>query len=188
VKNWSQTLLSRFAGDPALAGLISSFDAAVDPHADIQSFYKYIWNVKTAVGNGLNIWGTIVGVSRVVPGVSGSKAITLLDPDYQTLILVKAAANIGNVTIPTLNRLLRAIFAGSGLVYVQDNLNMTMTYVFLFQPSAANFAIVENSGVMPRPAGVLVNYVWRTATAYGLYNTVRYNTTPYNSYNPQGSF
>lgn len=188
MKNWSQTLLSRFAGDAILVGLISSFDAAVDPHADIQSFYNYIWNVKTAVGNGLNIWGTIVGVSRVVPGVSASPAITLLDPDYQTLILIKAAANIGNVTIPTLNRLLRAIFAGSGLVYVQDNLDMTMTYIFQFQPSAAQLAIVENSGVMPRPAGVLVTYIFQTATNYGLYNTVRYNTTPFNAYNPQGSF
>ncbi len=185
MKNWSRTLLSRFAGSPILVSLISSFEAAMDPHANIEAFLQYIWNVKTAVGYGLDVWGTIVGVSRVVPS---SPPITLEDPDYQTLILVKAAANIGNVTIPTLNRLLRAIFDGSGLVYVQDNLNMTLTYVFLFSPTAAQFAIVEYSGVMPRPAGVLIDIAWPTVSAYGLYNTVRYNTTPFNSYNPQGSF
>jgi hypothetical protein len=185
MKNWSQTLISRFSDSKILVSLISSFDAAMDPSANIAAFLQYIWNVRTAVGYGLNVWGAIVGVSRVVPS---SPPITLEDPDYQTLILVKAAANIGNVTIPTLNRLLRLIFAGSGLVYVQDNLNMSLTYVFLFQPTAAQLAIVEDSGVMPRPAGVLVNYTWLTATAFGLYNTVRFNTTPLNSYNPQGTF
>jgi hypothetical protein len=175
VKNWSQTLISRFAGSEILVSLISSFNAATDPSANIQAFYNYIWNVRTAVGNGLNIWGKIVGVSRVVPS---SPPITLEDADYQTLILVKAAANIGNVTIPTLNRLLRQIFAGSGLVYVQDNLDMTLTYVFLFQLTAAQQAIVENSGVLPRPAGVGVLYT--TSDVLGPLNTIELNTQPLN--------
>lgn len=175
MKNWSQTLLSKFAGSPILVELISSFDAAMDPSANIAAFLQYIWNVRTAVGYGLNVWGKIVGVNRVVPS---SPPITLDDSDYQTLILVKAAANIGNVTIPTLNRLLRAIFANSGLVFVQDNLNMTLTYVFLFQPTTAQLAIAQSSGVMPRPAGVLVNYVW--ANFIGPLNTAMLNTIPLN--------
>lgn len=149
--NWSQTLISRFADKPIIVSLISSFDAAMDPSANISAFLQYIWNVRTAVGNGLNIWGKIVGIPRTIPG---SPPVTLSDPDYQTLILVKAAANIGNVTIPTLNRLITQIFAGFGIVFVQDNLNMTLTYVFNFPPTTAQIAIVQNSGAMPRPAGV----------------------------------
>ena len=156
--NWSQTLLSRYADKPILCALISSFNAAMDPGADIAAFQEYIWNVNTAVGYGLDVWGTIVGVSRVIPS---TPPLTLDDDDFRTLILVKAAANIGNVTIPTLNALLSEIFADSGQVFVQDNLNMTLTYVFLFQPSQAQLAIVQNSGVLPRPAGVLVNSVWQ---------------------------
>jgi hypothetical protein len=171
VNNWSQTLLSVFANRPIIQSLISSFNAAIDPQANIAAFQQYIWNVKTAVGYGLDVWGTIVGVSRVVPS---TPAITLLDPDYQTLILVKAAVNIGNVTIPTLNRLLRLIFADSGLVYVQDNLNMTLTYVFLFEPTPAQQAIVQYSGVMPQPAGVQVNYLF--SNVLGPPNTMTPNT------------
>jgi Protein of unknown function (DUF2612) len=180
MNNWTQTLLSRFAGSPILVSLISSFNAAIDPSANIAAFLQYIWNVKTAVGYGLNVWGAIVGVSRVVPS---TPPITLEDADYQTLILVKAAANIGNVSIPTLNRLLREIFSGSGLVYVQDNLNMTLTYVFLFQPSAAQLAIVQYSGAMPRPAGVLINYVF--LNVIGPYNTAPFNSIPFNYYSVQ---
>jgi hypothetical protein len=155
VNNWSQTLISRFADKPIIVSLISSFNDAIDPSANIANFLKYIWDVRTAVGNGLNIWGKIVGVPRTIPG---SPPITLSDFDYQTLILVKAAANIGNVTIPTLNRLLTQIFSGSGIVFVQDNLNMTLTYVFNFALTTAQIAIVQNSGAMPRPAGVGVNF------------------------------
>lgn len=182
MKNWSQTLISRFSDSPIIVSLISSFDAAMDPSANIAAFLQYVWDVRTAVGYGLDVWGAIVGVSRVVPS---SPPITLDDPGYQTLILVKAAANIGNVTIPTLNRLLRAVFSGSGLVYVQDNLNMTLTYVFLFQPTAAQLAIVESSGVLPRPAAVDLSYVW--ANVIGPPNTAMPNTIPPNYFAIQAS-
>ncbi len=177
MQTWSQTLLSRFAGSPVLVSLIASFNAAMDPVGQIENFYKYVFNVRTAVGNGLNIWGKIVGVSRVVPS---PVPVTLDDADYQTLILAKAAANIGNVTIPTLNKLLQAVFGGSGLVYVQDNLDMTLSYVFLFQPSAAQQAIIQYSGVIPRPAGVLANYFW--TQVQGPLNTQPLNTWPLNQF------
>lgn len=179
MQNWSQTLLSRFADKPIIISLISSFNAAMDQTANLDAFLQYIWDVRTAVGNGLNIWGKIVNVSRVIPSAPASlPPITLDDTDYQTLILVKAAANIGNVTVPTLNKLLQQIFAGSGLVFVQDNLNMTLTYVFLFNPSIEQLAIIENSGAMPRPAGVLVDYAY--ATVIGPLNTAPLNTIPLN--------
>jgi hypothetical protein len=177
VQNWSQTLLSRFADRPAIVGLIASFNAAMDPAGQIQNFYDYIWNVNTAVGNGLDIWGKIVGVSRTIPS---PVPVTLADVDYRTLILAKAAANIGNVTVPALNKLLLAIFGGSGLVYVQDNLDMTLSYVFLFQPTPAQQAIVQYSDAIPRPAGVLVNYFWAQVT--GPLNTAPLNTWPLNQF------
>lgn len=158
MQNWDETLLSQFASSPRILALIDTFNQAVDPTQDIANFQQYIWNVNTAVGNGLDIWGRIVGVSRTIQGSSGT--ITLADADFRTLILVKAAANIGNATVPTLNALLSQIFAPYGLVYVQDNLDMTLTYVFNFPPTTAQQAIVENSGVLPRPAGVEVNYSW----------------------------
>jgi hypothetical protein len=180
MQNWSQTLLSKFASSPILVSLISSFNAAMDPSANIAVFLQYIWDVRSAVGYGLDVWGAIVGVRRVIPS---TPPVTLEDGDYRTLILVKAAVNIGNVTVPMLNKLLRQIFAGYGLVYVQDNLNMTLTYVFLFTPTVKQVALIEYSGAMPGPAGVLVNYVW--SSVLGPLNTEQLNVATLNSYSVQ---
>jgi hypothetical protein len=35
---------------------------------------------------------------------------------------------------------------------------MTMTYVFKFVPTDVQVSIIQNSGVLPRPAGVGVSY------------------------------
>lgn len=47
-----------------MVALIESMNEWIDPAADFQSFYDYVWNVDTAQGFGLDDWGKIVGVSR----------------------------------------------------------------------------------------------------------------------------
>lgn len=67
----------------------------IDPSANFEEFYDFIWNVDTAQGFGLDIWGRIVGVSRVIPipGDEGSFGFNNDDvpPDWQ---------NFGNVNSP----------------------------------------------------------------------------------------
>ena len=190
--NWTQTLLSQYVDSPTITSLLNSYNSAIDPSGDILNFYNNIWNVATAVGNGLDIWGKIVGVSRflnantsgyyfgfeeAVSGTTGSQPFnqahfyigktstttyTLTDGQYRRLILVKAAANISNNSSSSINSLLRTEFGtpipGSndpyGQAWVIDNLNMTFTYHLDFVPNAAQIAIITNSGVFPRPAGV----------------------------------
>lgn len=199
MQNWNETLLSQYCDSPTITGMLESFNDAVDPSADIAAFYANIWNVATAVGNGLDIWGQIVGVSRVLqipatPYLGFDEAFTvpteltgaqpfdqapfwqgtpatvnfaLSDKQYRQLIMVKAAANISNLSVASINALLRAEFGtnnGSdpyGPAYVIDNQNMSFEYYLDFVPSAAQIAIIENSGVFPRPAGVqmTLNYL-----------------------------
>jgi hypothetical protein len=199
MQNWDQTLLSQYASSPTIVSLLESFNDAIDPSADLTAFYNNIWNVSTAVGSGLDIWGAIVGVSRylevdaprnyfgfneaLIPppeaqtfpplswrdvtlptpnnagifysGYQDGSTYELPDPDYRKLILVKAAANISNLSVPAINALLRAEFSDSGKrIYVQDNLNMTYQYVYSAPLTAVEIAIIVNSGVFPRPAGV----------------------------------
>ena len=72
--NVEQTIQSEFANSPTLNQLIQNMNGYLDPRANILAFYNTVWNVDTATDFGLNIWGRIVGVSRVVPipGTSGS--------------------------------------------------------------------------------------------------------------------
>jgi|SRR6185312_2939725 len=183
--DWTATLYSQYANSPVILALLESFSAAVDAESDINGFYNDVWNIETARGYGLDFWGRVVGVQRVIPvaaskylgfteagtisadpfnnspfypGYSSASSFPLSDDAFRTLILAKAAANIWDGSIPGLNSILRLLFPGAAS-YVQDNQNMTMTIVLGFTPSAVQQSILFNTGVLPRPAGVSVSYV-----------------------------
>lgn len=172
-----ETVLSQYANSPVFLELIDDFSDWLDPGPRFDDFYSLIWNIDTAVGFGLDIWGRILGVGRVlqVPsgeyigfkqqteaktfgygilwrGVGGSNNAILSDEAYRRLLMAKAALNITDGSIPAINRILLILFSDG---YVRDNLDMTMTYVFSAALDPVDSAIVLQSGVLPRPCGVL---------------------------------
>ena len=64
MKNHRDTLLAQYANSPTLVALIDAFNAWVGPEADLENLYRNVVDVSTATGNGLDIWGRIVGISR----------------------------------------------------------------------------------------------------------------------------
>lgn len=174
-----QTVLSQYANSPVLLALIDALGGAIDRQQSLNDFYDWIWNVDTAQGFGLDIWGRIVGVTRslFIPSAQylGFSNATddypfgdgvfwraaniapnyqLTDMAYRQLVLAKAALNITDSSIPAINAILRALFPTYGNVYVRDNRDMTLTYVFGAALSKVDYAIVTQSGVLPRPLGV----------------------------------
>lgn len=87
-------------------------------------------------------------------GNAGTQGLVLADAPFRQLILTKALANITPTTIPALNALLSQLFAGRGRCYVQDYGGMKMAYTFEFALQPYELAILTQSGVTPRPAGV----------------------------------
>ncbi|GAA3686676.1 MULTISPECIES: DUF2612 domain-containing protein [Acetobacter] len=181
----SQTILSQYANSPALCSFIEAWNQMLDPSAMINDWYNLVWNVQTAQGYGLDVWGRIVGVSRILSitsvkylgwreandltedsfnqapwyrGVDATSNYRLSDDGYRQLIYAKALANISDGSILSLNRILTTLFAGQGDAYVHDGADMSMTYVFKFVPTDVQVSIIQNSGVLPRPAGVSVSY------------------------------
>jgi hypothetical protein len=209
-----RTVISEYANSPVLTRLIGNIFAYLDQTANFDAFFDFIWNVDTAQGVGLDVWGRIVGVNRVlavtvgdwfgfdeaIPGsdafgqgafFSGAPLTTnfaLSDDAFRLLIFAKAAANISNGSIPAINQILLGLFPNRGNAYVteggapgtwfgfQESLNsvgfnqatfyagtaietMTMTYSFAFQLTPVELAIVQNSGVLPKPTGVSASVV-----------------------------
>ena len=187
MENWRDTVISQYSTSPSLIQLLSNFNGYVDPAVNIQQFYDYMMNVDTAVGYGLDCWGRIVGVSRILqvassaylgfeeagtpttmtpfntaPFYSGAPLTgnyALSDTAYRMLILAKGLFNITDGSIPAINRILRLLFPDRGSCYVVDNLDMTMDYRFEFALTPVEQAIVEQSGVLPRPTGVSATVV-----------------------------
>ena len=189
--NPSQTLLAQYANSPTLSALVESANEWIDPQGRIDSFADRVLDIKTAQGFGLDWWGKIVGVSRVlnVPGnyeffgfqnsddhpfgqepfyaESAANSFSLTDDAYRRLIMAKAMANISAGTIENINALLQYLFKDVGPAYVLDLLDMRMRYVFEGDLSASDAAIISNSGVLPRPAGVLVEVLTFPAATFG---------------------
>lgn len=180
--DWRATVISQYANSEKLVAWIEAFADAVDQSDNLDTFYDLLWNIQTAQGYGLDVWGRIVVISRtlqvvtrnlgfaegepdydpfnVSPFYSGNRltnGVVLPDDAYRTLILAKALANITFGSIAGLNQILQLLFPGRGPCYVVDGGDMTMTYTFGFIPTPLELAIIETSNVLPRPTGVKIS-------------------------------
>ncbi|CAI3933154.1 DUF2612 domain-containing protein [Commensalibacter communis] len=65
------TVIAQYANSPKLLSLIDCFSQNIKVCGFFTDFYNNIWNLNTANGYGLNIWGIIVGVNRTVKTFTG---------------------------------------------------------------------------------------------------------------------
>lgn len=187
MQNIEQTILSQYANSPALCTIIDAWNQAIDPSDLIDSWYDDIWNPNTAIGYGLDVWGRIVGVSRVQKvaptGFIGFKEAddssgsalpfnvgifysgqpmtsnyALTDDAFRLLIQAKALANISDCSVTSINSILMTLFSSSGNIWVKDGGDMTMTICYDFTLTPIQAAIIQNSGVLPRIAGCAISY------------------------------
>lgn len=182
-----QTVISQYANSPVISQLCCNMAQYVDPTADMDQFYDTIWNLDTAIGYGLEVWGRILQVTRIIPislgagpflgfkeasadpaivgfgqgpfftGQALANNFSLPDPQYRLLLFAKALTNVCDGSIPAINQILLNLFPGLGTCYIADNGNLTMTYTFKFPLTPVQLAIVQSSGVLPRTSGVSVS-------------------------------
>jgi hypothetical protein len=141
--------------------LLEDIDEWISPDANMEAFYELIWNIRReggAAGYGLDVWGRIVNVSRVVSmttfgpsfgfGEAGDRTgfdqanfyvgdrstmnFTLTDEVYRILIFARAALNITDCSIPAINAIMRGLFPGRGNAFVTDGANGPVASCFGF--------------------------------------------------------
>ena len=171
----------QYQNSKTLSMLVDFIYQHYDTQSVIDNFYDVVFNIYTAKGFGLDIWGRIVGVGRylnvkpqnkyfgfdtpnnsftpfnVAPFRNGEPVTStyrLYDEAYRKLILVKAMANIVRPNAPTINRMLQFLF-DKRRCYVLDLGGMAMRYVFAFYLQPYERAIIESEHFL-RPAGVRV--------------------------------
>lgn len=209
MKNIQDTLMSQYANSPIIVKLIESINDCVDPTKSIDDFFQLAFNVRTAKGFGLDIWGRIVGVNRNISippddlNMFGFKAdpqsfapfnnhpfssagarfhaYRLSDERFRTLIMIKAAANILNATAPNINKYLRMIFPNKRVYFLITG-HMKGRYFFEFIPNKFERHLIYNLGLLPRPSGVQIDY--RESPPQGIFGFSGTGFQPFN----QGSF
>jgi hypothetical protein len=159
-----QTIISQFANSQTIVGLVTKMNEWIRPDADIDNFYNFVFNVSTAQGFGLDIWGRIVGVNRIDFPING---VVMEDPQFLELVMLKALSNISRSSIPSINQLLQNWMAGRGKCYCTDLGNMVMGYVFEFELQPFEITIMTQSGIFLRPAGVGAFAITSTFPVFG---------------------
>ena len=102
---------SQYSASTRIISILESCREHILPDADIVSFFDNIFNIETASGVGLDIWGNIIGVSRFVPNYRDDTVIyTLTDEQYRNVLFYKAGANIMDSTLYSLNYLLKKLY------------------------------------------------------------------------------
>ncbi len=185
MQNVEAVLMSEFANSPVMLQLINNMNAYLDETANFSAFVNTVWDIETAVGFGLDTWGSILGVSRILQIAAAgpffgfdqggsmlgfgqgvflqylgeTTSYSVPDSTYRKMLLTRALSNITRCSIPGLNQLISNLFQGRGRCYCTDLGNMAMTYTFEFVLLAVELAILQQSGVIVHPTGVAVTLV-----------------------------
>jgi hypothetical protein len=178
MRNVEQTIISQYGNSATITALIQNMNNYIRVDADIDGFYDTVWNVETAVGFGLDIWGRIVGLptGRYIY----TNPVTVLnDTQFRALILIKALSNISITSSPTFNQLLNNYFAGRGRCYVSDQGAMQMRYTFEFVPEPFEIQIMSQPGIFLRPAGVQVGILVIALPAFGFSQAGTISAAPF---------
>ncbi|MBF0877279.1 MULTISPECIES: DUF2612 domain-containing protein [Gluconobacter] len=187
MENVNETILAQYANDPSINTIIAGFNQAIDPAALVDLFYAQVFNPQTAIGWGLDVWGRIVGVGRVLNvaetgyigfheaddgssviggfgygifygGQGSTSNFALTDDAFRTLIFAKAAANLCDGSIASINAILMRLFSANGKIWIAETSETMMTINHDWTLTPVQAAIIEQSGVLPRPSTVTLAY------------------------------
>ena len=203
-----ETIQSQYGASPHIKGIVAAFAQAIDPNADIDLFYDKIFNLDTAEGIGLDIWGVIVGIPRLMkidlteyfgffgaqmPGFnqapfydSGNNPLgnyyKLGDNAYRKLIYYKALSNISDSTAESQNRLLSLMYADEiaqgKRLYILPVGVMKIRAVFEFYLDMTSFAMFKAYGLLNRGAGV--GWEWYVVDRKKIFGFRRSGLRPFN--------
>lgn len=199
--NVKDTVISQYAHSPVMLEIIKSMNESIDPRHNIQAFYDDIWNISTAKGYGLDVWGAIVGIDRRVKvtaqdvnigfsdgftpfndgvwsiGANSANIYRLDDEAYRNVIMIKAAGNIIYATAYHINKLLSKLFEKRGRAYFVKNGTMAARYLFEFYLNPVERSMIRQSDILPRPTGVLLDFYEPEVGDY--FGFIESNLTPF---------
>lgn len=175
---WPRTVISQYVNSPRINELLRLEELEIDPWYDFLRFYDDVFNLDTAKAWGLDVWGRIVGIGRQIElegisdafGFDGSALLPfdqgpfwtstvtstylLADEAFRMLIYCKAAMNVSDGTLASLNRLFNMWFGHKGVVCVLHVGTMYLRVFFDFYLEQYERAMLAREDVPPIPAGV----------------------------------
>lgn len=117
-----------------------------------------VLNIQTANEFGLTLWGFLLNLERPLYTNADGELVPIPTESYRMLLNAKLYKNSHAPTFPNVNTFIRQIFFNhpDNKSYVQDNLNMSITYILDFFPTAEEEIVLQLNDFLPRPSGVKI--------------------------------
>ena len=175
---YTTRLIGQYANSPVMLKLANGLGTLFDESGFIENWYNVIFNLGTAVGYGLDIWGLILnrsrefnynGVKYYLQGAQTIGNVTFtaeqMENLYRKILQLTAMRYIGNASLSSLNTLLQFIFKEDGECYcLEYEAAMHIRYVFRFYLNDVQKAVIET--IDPHPSGVITSYEYLPAGTY----------------------
>ena len=117
-----------------------------------------VLNIQTANEFGLTLWGFLLNLERPLYTNENDELVPIPTESYRLLLNAKLYKNSHAPTFSNVNTFIRQIFFNhpDNKSYVQDNLNMSITYILDFFPTAEEEIVLKLNDFLPRPSGVKI--------------------------------
>lgn len=190
-----ETIQSQYSTSPRLMALIRGLYKVLYPAQDLDMLYKRLFDVDTATGPCLDVWGRITGIPRTgqmvtaigvphfgfdsgmddsdtgfnqAPFYHGAEEtrIKLSDDAYRLYIKTKAAANITTGSLAELNALIAALLPGCD-VSLTRTAPMHLSLVVSGDLKDYQHNMLLQGDLPPIPAGVSIDITVNHARYFG---------------------
>lgn len=160
-------LTSQYKLSPKLLKFAQLAWQPIDDLTNVLAFITNNYDLDFAIGVQLDVCGQLIGQSRTV-GFQPSNGVSpiLDDTTYRLLLYARRAQNSWDGKINSLYPIWKTLFP-SGKLIVNDNQNMSVTVIMSGTFTSIIQDLIEQGYIVPRPEGVLYNYVFGTLPIFG---------------------
>ena len=162
-------MIGQYANSPVIVKLDNGLKALFNDEEFCVNWYNVVFNISTATGYGLDVWGKILnrgrnfeynGTEYYLQGEQtiGGVHFTAEEMEnlYRLVLQITAMRYIGNASLDSINSILQTVFKDYGIAYVYEYGTMKIRYVFQFYVNDVLKAIIETLNM--HPAGVLTSF------------------------------
>lgn len=167
VSYYLNLITSEHRDKPNFIAWLTAFIQPLDDASSLSDLIGTFYDIDTAIGVQLDTLGESIGQGRQVnfqPTNGGSPILN--DNDYRVLLKAKIVKNQWKGLIQTLQPVWQVLFPGGALI-VKDNQDMTMDVYIGGTFTLTMRDLVRNGYMIPKPAGVRVNYYFGDIPFFG---------------------
>ena len=141
-------------------GLADLYDKLITQ--PLNNFYNNIYNLDTASGIGLDLWGEKLNFPRTIKYINEEteSSVTLQDNEYRLILQVVSLRIYIKMSVAGINKSLKELFSFYNVdAYTLDNQDMTyVNYIFLWEIPEYIKQAFNNYDLLPHPFAVGTRY------------------------------